>query len=368
VLFTQTFIRRILGDEEVGVAVGFLRGGLALASIPYGMALRCRNRLFDAGWLPREVPAVPVVSVGNLTAGGTGKTPCVEYVARFLTDWKRRVVILSRGYGGFRGRNDEAKVLEANLPGVPHLQGPDRAKLARVAVSELAAEALVLDDGFQHRRLQRDLDIVLIDATDPWGSGFLLPRGLLREPLTSLERADIIVITRCDQVDEAALEQVQRTLSRLARNKLVVRASHAPMHLVNAKGQHAALSELNGKPVAAFCGIGNPESFRRTLVALGADLREFRVFSDHHAYSSKDRKGLHCWAQKQVGDCILCTTQKDLVKLRVTELDGRPLWAVRIALQVLAGKEAFDSRLRAVLHNKLSGGVRESAALPRAAG
>jgi tetraacyldisaccharide 4'-kinase len=158
------------------------RLGLRAVSVPYGLAVRVRNWLYDRGWKRVVRAAVPVVSVGNLTLGGTGKTPCVEYVARFYRRLDLRVAILSRGYGSRAGRNDEALVLEENLPDVPHLQGPDRAALAAIGVEELESEILVLDDGFQHRRLARDLDLVLIDATEPWGYGYLFPRGLLREP------------------------------------------------------------------------------------------------------------------------------------------------------------------------------------------
>src|SRR5262249_5942270 len=142
---------------------------------------------------------VPVVSVGNLTVGGTGKTPCVEYVARFYRQLDRRAAILSRGYGSAGGHNDEALLLEENLPDVPHLQGADRVALAAAAVEELESEVLILDDGFQHRRLVRDLDVVLVDASNPWGYGYLLPRGLLREPKSSLRRASVVLLTRCDQ-------------------------------------------------------------------------------------------------------------------------------------------------------------------------
>src|SRR5439155_4635434 len=129
-----------------------------------------------------------------------GNTPCVEYLARHYRDLGLRVAVLSRGYGAREGRNDEALVLEANLPDVPHLQGADRVALARIAVEELESNVLVLDDGFQHRRLARDLDVVLIDATEPWGYGYLLPRGLLRESPRGLKRAGAVLLTRCDQV------------------------------------------------------------------------------------------------------------------------------------------------------------------------
>src|SRR5262249_22004619 len=145
----------------------------------------------------------------------------VEFVARFYRQLDRRVAILSRGYGADEGRNDEALVLEENLPDVPHLQGPDRAALAAVALEELESEVLVLDDGFQHRRLARDLDPVLIDAPDPWGGGHLPPRGLLREPPSSLRRADAVVLTRCDQAAPEALADLCRRVARLAPGKPV---------------------------------------------------------------------------------------------------------------------------------------------------
>src|SRR5207244_2544053 len=150
------------------------------------------------GWKRVERAGVPVVSVGNLTLGGTGKTPCVEYVCRFYRGLDLLVAILSRGYGAEHGPNDEALVLEEDLPDVPHLQGADRVALARVAVEELESEVLVLDDGFQHRRLGRDLDIVLLDALEPFGLGRLFPPGLLREPVGSLRRAGVVVLSGAD--------------------------------------------------------------------------------------------------------------------------------------------------------------------------
>src|SRR5262249_43603746 len=153
--------------------------GLWALSLVYGAAIRLRNLCYDRGWRRSYRAPIPVISVGNLTVGGTGKTPCVEYVARYYRERNLRVAILSRGYGSSDGPNDEARVLEENLPDVPHLQGADRVALAEIAVEELDSELLILDDGFQHRRLARDLDMVLIDATQPWGHDFLLPRGLL---------------------------------------------------------------------------------------------------------------------------------------------------------------------------------------------
>ena len=164
------------------------------------------NLAYSRGWKRSYRVAAPVVSVGNLTMGGTGKTPCVEYVAGFYRKHERRVAILSRGYGSqCGGLNDEGLVLSENVPDAPPYQGADRVALARAAIEESESEVLILDDGFQHRRLARDLDLVLIDATRPWGYGFLPPRGLLREPPSSLRRADGVVLTRCDQAAPDAL-------------------------------------------------------------------------------------------------------------------------------------------------------------------
>jgi tetraacyldisaccharide 4'-kinase len=317
--------------------------------MPYGWVVRLRNGLYDRGWKQTTRAAVPVVSVGNLTLGGTGKTPCVEYVARFYRQRDWRVAILSRGYGNERGRNDEAMVLEENLPDVPHLQGADRAALAATAVDELESQVLVLDDGFQHRRLGRALDLVLIDATNPWGHGRLFPRGLLREPATSLRRAGVVVLTRCDQIDEDERGRIREEVVRLAPDVPVAETVHRPSELVNCDRKSATLERLTERPLLAFCGIGNPESFRRTLTTLGAQVAAFRVFADHHPYSRADVEDLRSWAREHATDGVVVTTQKDLVKLCLPHLGGHELWALRICLSVTAGQEALDRKLEDVV-------------------
>jgi len=350
----QYFLALVRG-EKTGLGPLLLRALLWVGSVGYGGAVRLRNRLYDWGWKRTYRTTVPVVSIGNLTLGGTGKTPCVEYVARQLRSRDLRVAILSRGYNAAGsatshnktpGPNDEALVLEQNLPDVPHLQSPDRVKLARVAVEELESEILLLDDGFQHRRLHRDLDIVLIDATFPWGGGFLFPRGLLREPVSSLKRAQVIVLTRCDQVEATMVDDLRRQIGRHAPGAVVVETRHGPVGWINAGGE---IREGAGEPaalrVAAFCGIGNPEAFRRTLLDLGVDLIDFRIFPDHHNYSRADVEELHAWARKQPENCRIATTQKDLVKLQVERLGQHELWALRIQLRVDVGRELLDAKL-----------------------
>jgi tetraacyldisaccharide 4'-kinase len=336
----RAVVRGTAGDP----AAVALRPLLWAARLPYGAGVWWRNRRFDRG---RDVhqAGVPVISIGNLTVGGTGKTPCVEYVARLLREHELRVAVLSRGYGVEAGRNDEAMVLEENLPDVPHYQGRDRVELARTAVEESESEVLVLDDGFQHRRLARDLDVVLIDATDPWGSGYLLPRGGLREPKRNLRRAGLAVLTRCDAAQPAAVADIESEVRRIAPNVRVVKTIHAPLEMLNG-GAREDTAALRGRPVGAFCGIGNPEAFRRTLTDLGADVRDFRTYADHHPYTRPDVDDLQTWAAGLPAGAWAVTTQKDLVKLRLAELGGRPLWAVRVGLQFTDGKDVFD---RAVL-------------------
>jgi tetraacyldisaccharide 4'-kinase len=349
VAFSVEDYHALIHGRQRGIRAALLRGGLTLASLPYGVAVSMRNWLYDRGWKKVHRASVPVVSVGNLTLGGTGKTPCVEYLARFFREHEVRVAILSRGYGAERGRNDEALVLEENLPDVPHLQGADRVELAHTAVEELESELLLLDDGFQHRRLARDLDVVLVDATDPWGPGHLFPRGTLREPRRGLRRAHGVVLTRCDQAPAETTSELRRQLERFAPQALVVETRHSPRELTGSNGRTESLETLSDRPVSAFCGIGNPAAFRRTLEGLGARIGDFRTYPDHHPYTRNDVEELQRWAAEQQEDVPVLTTQKDLVKLRVTELGGRALWAVRIGLQVDHGEELLQQRLRALL-------------------
>jgi tetraacyldisaccharide 4'-kinase len=344
----QDELRALMAGERRGPAAVLKRGGLRLASVPYGWAVAFRNRLFDRGWKRVESVPVPVISVGNLTVGGTGKTPAVEYLARRLRDWDRRVAILSRGYGSDHGPNDEALVLEENLPDVPHLQGADRAALANIAVEELESDVLLLDDGFQHRRLARNLDLVLLDATAPWGYGYLLPRGLLRESPRGLRRAGAVLLTRCDQVDPTDLARLREQVAKYTRAP-VIETCHRPADWIDAEQRSRPVEDMRGKTVAAFCGIGNPDAFRRTLQDLGLTVGAFRTFPDHHGYSRTDVEELRQWARREATEGVVVTTQKDLVKLRVSRLGDCELLALRIQLHVAAGADALDHKLKEAL-------------------
>jgi tetraacyldisaccharide 4'-kinase len=346
----------IIRGDRCGIVATLARCGLRMASWPYGIGVRTRNAFYDRGWKRISRSPVPVVSIGNLSLGGTGKTPCVEYVGRFFGDRDVRAAILSRGYGSDTGRNDEAMVLEENLPEVPHLQGADRVEIANVAIEELEAELLILDDGFQHRRLFRNLDVVLIDATRPPDRDYLFPRGTLREPVSSLNRADAIVLTRCDQVTAEQLNSLHDWLKRQLPAKPVAATEHRPVELTGGETV-VSIEGLTNQPVAAFCGIGNPRAFRRTLENLGAALSDFRAFPDHHAYTRTDVDDLIRWANGLPPNALIATTQKDWVKLRISELAGRPLRAVRIGLAFRSGQLEFDEKLRSCLPNGRDGGM-----------
>jgi tetraacyldisaccharide 4'-kinase len=291
---------------------------------------------------------VPVVSVGNLTLGGTGKTPMVEWVARWFRRRDVRVTVISRGYGAEAGAvNDEALELEQNLPDVPHLQNPDRVEAAELAVEELHCQAIVLDDAFQHRRIGRDLDIVMLDALEPFGFGHVFPRGTLREPLTGLGRADVVVLSRADmsQPDERA--RIREEALRHAPGAAWAEVTHAPRALRSSSGRREPLESLRGQPVAAFCGIGNPAGFRHTLRTFGCRVAAFREFPDHYRYNRADVESLIDWAGELDVAAVVCT-HKDLVKLSVDQLGRHPLWAVAIGLEFLAGQEELEGKLKAL--------------------
>lgn len=343
------FLRLVRGQSR-GPLASAARAGLGTASRGMALGVFARNTGYDRGWLASSRAAVPVVSVGNITLGGTGKTPMVEWVARWYRGRGVRVAVLSRGYrrDGGGGVNDEAMVLEENLPDVPHLQDPDRAKIAGVAVEELESEVLVLDDGFQHRRLARDLDVVLLDALEPFGLGRLFPRGLLREPTRSLKRAGLVVLTRADLVSSDALREIKDRAERGAGPLKWVVTRHAPVELIGEGIEPETLERLKGRKVAAFCGIGNPDGFERTIKTLCGDVFGFRAFPDHHAYHASDVADLSRWVVGLGADLAL-TTQKDFVKLRAASLGGVPLRALRIGLDVIEGVSLLDDALSALL-------------------
>ncbi len=323
-----------------------MRAALSIASLVYGIEVRRRNRRFDSGSGVQRAD-VPVISVGNLTAGGTGKTPVVAMLGNYFRRWGVNVAILSRGYRSHdASANDEALVLERLCP-VPHVQQPDRVAGAARAIAVFGSELLILDDGFQHRRLARDLDIVLIDATNPFGYGHLLPRGLLREPLDALKRADLVLLTRADCVTRSARAEIVARVSGAAAHVPIVDVAFPPVRLVNASGEKRTLESLDEVPTLAFCGIGNPGGFAATLAAARIRPAEIVPFRDHHHYSESDLMRLSQRA-RALGAAAAVTTLKDLVKLREDRLprpSDVPLWAVETGCEVIANGAALFAKL-----------------------
>jgi tetraacyldisaccharide 4'-kinase len=341
--------RDLVSGRRRGFWAAASRTLLRGAGFGYAAGMRWRNYRYDTGRLPIERVDVPVLSVGNMTLGGTGKTPMVEWLARWYRARGVRVVLVSRGYGAEQGAaNDEALELEQRLPDVPHVQNADRVAAAKMAIEEFESQLVILDDGFQHRRLGRDLDIVLIDALEPFGFEYVFPGGTLREPLRGLARAQVIVLSRADAIGAEARSAIEKRIRRYAPAADWIEVTHPPRHLVNAMGQHAPLSTIAGRRVAAFCGIGNPAGFRHTLTFAGGEVAALREFPDHHGYTRADVDDLSQWVGLLDVEAIVCTG-KDLVKLRLETLGGVPLWALAIGLEIVRGREDFEARLAGVL-------------------
>ena len=337
--------KRLVDGTARGPGPTLARLALAGLAAPYGLAVACRNAAYDRGLLRAARGDVPVVSVGNLTLGGTGKTPLVAWLARTLADRGLHPAIVSRGYGAARGElSDEAAELAILLPGVPHVADRDRVAGVRTAAAA-GAEIALLDDGFQHRRLARDLDIVAVDATDPFGGGRLFPRGLLREPLSGLARAQAVVLTRAASVDASRRGEIRRMLTEACRGGLPsvwMEATHRPVQLRSSTSATQPLECLRGARIAALAGIGNPAAFRTSLENLGADLAGFRPFPDHHAYTASDLHAIQGWAAGLTADLVV-TTLKDLVKLRIDRLGDIPLYALEIAMEFLPDGDSTES-------------------------
>lgn len=346
----------IVSGNKRGVLAALMRGCLRCLTPLYRVAVWWRNRTFDRASVADDQSivkraGVPVISVGNLTTGGTGKTPLVVAVAKLLRKQSKRVALISRGYGSDPdqpGRNDEAMELEHRLPDVPHLQDPDRFAMATVAVEELESEVLLLDDGFQHRQLHRDLDIVTIDATNPFGYGRLLPRGLLREPVKSLRRADLVVVTRSNLVDASTLNALQQKIQRWVGLERIVITQMKLVEAINASGDVKPLEDLLEQPTFLFSAIGNPAGFEQTLLKQAANLVGHEVFDDHHRFDRQDFERIGA-AAKQAGAKQIVCTHKDLVKVGVDRIAGVPVHAALIEVEFPSGLAAVENALAAVL-------------------
>jgi tetraacyldisaccharide 4'-kinase len=346
--------RDLVSGRRKGVFATLIRGALRVVEVPYTIAVSMRNRRYDRGAAEVHNVGVPVITVGNLTLGGTGKTPMVKWLAQRFQGAGLRVAIISRGYGAAEGKhNDEALELAQSLPHVPHIQNRDRVAAARLAIHNFKSQLILLDDGFQHRRLGRDLDIVLLDALEPFGFEHVFPRGTLREPLAGLSRAQVVCLSRADAISQLEREVIRQRVAQIASQVTWCEAAHSADRLLNSRGESRPLGALANSRVAAFCGIGNPAGFRHTLAATGCKPVAWREFPDHHAYSAGDQSELVALAESSDAELVVCT-QKDLVKLQRHELGGVPLWALAIEMKFLRGQEVFEQIVEAVLQKERS--------------
>jgi tetraacyldisaccharide 4'-kinase len=321
-------------------------------SVVYGAAARLHAWLYLQGIYSRQHLDVPVVSVGNLTTGGTGKTPMVLWLAEKFLAEHRRVAIISRGYRGTDGTSDEVEMMKGRLAEkVVFGVGPDRYKEGKRIEAEHPVNLFLLDDGFQHLELIRDFDIVMVDSTTFDSNRWLLPAGTMREPLSALRRASAVVLTRTRGADResAAIEEIRA-------------ATDAPVFTAETKllgwgclnhGECGGVSSdaMPAVPFFAFCGIGNPDAFFGDVKGWGIELAGQQSFRDHHAYTAHDVKLLEEHAQ-QAGAKALLTTEKDIQNLKKLRFTKLPLYCCRIALEIRGGEE-----LCLLIRNKIAARV-----------
>ncbi len=342
--------------KSEGLLARLLLFPLWVLSLLFGLFARSRGEAQARS--ARKVPA-RVISVGNLTVGGAGKTPVAIHLARRLLESGQRPAVLSRGYGrqqsersavvsdggrvlcGVEQSGDEPQLIARACPGVPVLVGADRARLAIEAVEKFGAKTLVLDDGFQHRRLARDLDIVVLDAANPFGNGSLLPRGPLRESPQALGRASLAWISKVDQAPAAEVEALAAQVQRLT-GRPPIRSSYRIRDVADERGESLGPGALAGKKVLLLAGLARPYSFRATLQQAGAQVVGAAIYPDHHAFSASELADARRRAQ-QAGAEALAVTEKDWV--RIAGESAGPLRVVKVELAILSGEEQLAQLL-----------------------
>jgi tetraacyldisaccharide 4'-kinase len=349
----QADLRDIISGKYEGAYAVFARLAFCPFSLAYRCAVQIRNKFYDAGTLKIHKVSVPVISVGNITTGGTGKTPLVVWLVNHLAA-KYKPAILTRGYKSNQGISDEASLLAQACPKIPVIINPDRVKGAKEAIAQ-GANVLVMDDGFQHRRLARDMDIVAIDATCPFGYGRILPAGLLREPLSSLKRADAVIITRADQIEKDRIDEIKETVKAIKPSLVVAAAVHKPLSLVDNHGTKLQLTQIKNKKVFAFCGIGNPQAFFDTLKSVGATIAGSCVYDDHYHYSKTDIDYIADHAKAKSADLVL-TTEKDFNKINAAWLKNTPPEFAYLAVEIelRSGAERITQLIEKTIADKIS--------------
>ena len=354
-------LHRLAYDESnKGPAVTILRRLLSFLSFLYYLGIMSKRALLNAKVLtPRKLDCM-VISVGNITWGGTGKTPLIEMLAKVLTAEGRKVAVLLRGYGKkvsakrkpameWMETGDEANLLKKNLPGIHILADKDRLKSGRLAIKEYGVDTLLLDDGYQHWKIDRDFDIVAINGNNPFGNGRLLPRGILREPISAISRADIVCFTKVDDRDTTEL---QVKLKDINHNLLFVESIHTPVYLYDFYAKKRLIPEdIRGNSVILFSGIGDPDSFKDNIIRLGAKVKTDFRYPDHYVYLKKDIENIFI-ASREAGADAIITTEKDMVKAgpllnEFQYLASKPVrfLSLRIELKIIKNERELIDRL-----------------------
>ncbi len=337
---------QILYQKEKSLGEKMLLFPLFLASLPYRWAVQARSSLYTTGLFKAKKLSRPVISIGNITVGGTGKTPLVMSMAKGLMKRGIPVAILSRGYRRKRGggplvtdgqkillspeeAGDEPFLMASVLKGIPILVGKDRFKNGQWALDRFSIRGFLLDDGFQHLPLVRDLDIVLVDSQVGFGDNYLLPRGILREPLSHLKRADIFLLTRAE--DPQSLHPLEKILHQFNPTASIFHSDYEPTALISPDGKAVSPHLFKGKRVVALSGIANPAHFSSLLKRCGMEVVRERIFPDHHRYTNQDLTSILEEVTK-IG--FVVTTEKDLVKLKTFPVNPLPLYALRIETKI----------------------------------
>ncbi|MFH1201870.1 MAG: tetraacyldisaccharide 4'-kinase [Candidatus Omnitrophota bacterium] len=353
----RDYIYNLAHDKKNDSLFRITKAFLLVLSFFYGLAVWFVKACYRYKIFRKYSLGCKVISVGNITWGGTGKTPAVEYIARKLSGQGRKVAILSRGYGK-RGTRDEGRgtnyetmgdepyMLKKNLPEIPVLVGRDRIKNGTLAIKEYGADVIILDDGFQHWRVRRDLEIVVIDSTNPIGNGRLIPRGILREDILSLDRAGVFLLSKVNLTSRGCVEALRERLNRINPRAVIAEAIHSPCGLYDFSGASRSFDSLRGAKLSILSSIAEPDSFKKVILGLAAEIcLEFK-FADHYAYKEEDLgKIFEACRQKDLKTLI--TTEKDAARLGFLKNKKLPLdlLVLRIELKVIQNEEEFLQRL-----------------------
>lgn len=346
------WLHRVITEQEKGPHLQFIRWVLWIFSVIYGALVTWRNDWYKKRIFQPFQFSFPIISVGNLTVGGVGKTPLVEFIARYYSqELHLHPAILMRGYMDHAAmKSDEAEMLREHLPNIPILVGANRIQQAEIFLQSHQADVFILDDGFQHRRLKRDLDIVVIDSTNPFGNGYLLPRGILREPLNELKRADLIILTKTDLVSDvtATINQIKH-INAVAP---VIQTIHQPTGLRDLRCQKMhPLTHIRQQTIASCSAIGNPVAFEKMLAIQQATLCKAFPFPDHYTYERKDILLISDFCKNNQITSLI-TTDKDAGKLSpfLSLIDSSiDVLSMCIEIKFKEGRDIFCDRIRSIL-------------------